>query len=118
MERERDRLGRTLSSDAFTAEPPVAPPAPGQPELPALERPSVVERLRELGFPAPPSRPRFAVGSILGVGATARVYAATDGDLERPVAVKLLTSSRDGEDVAAFLDEARITASLEHPNVL
>jgi serine/threonine protein kinase len=47
------------------------------------------------------------------------VYQATDTKLERSVAIKFLSEgfSTDGECVARFQREARVLASLNHPNV-
>ncbi len=89
---------------------------------PLLGRPSLIERLGSHGGRAvEPALPRFEVEGVLGVGATGRVYAVRDRNLARAVAVKFLDDSggQPGPDaIAHFVDEAQITASLEHPNVL
>ncbi len=114
----RDRISRaaftrTVPAEAFAAD--------------ALDR-----HLRALDAPADgcaaPSLPggstagsgrRFIAGDLIGLGATGRVYAALDRDLEREVAVKILADDRSGvDDARSFVDEARLTASLSHPNVL
>nr|MBA3709905.1 protein kinase [Planctomycetota bacterium] len=66
------------------------------------------------------SEPRFDLCGVLGVGATGQVYAASDRDLQREVAIKVLLASEraSAEGVARFVEEARMAASLEHPNVL
>jgi hypothetical protein len=122
---KRDELGRTVPASAFATvgtdreASPTPMESPGRDDLPTLERVSIAGRLRELGLPMPPVRPRFEIGPVLGMGATARVFAVVDRDLERPVAVKLLASSeRDPREVERFVEEARITAALDHPNVL
>nr|MBA2480603.1 protein kinase [Planctomycetota bacterium] len=63
---------------------------------------------------------RFEVEGNLGSGANGEVYAVIDRSLKRPVAAKVFTrcSPDNSEEVAQFVDEARITASLQHPNVL
>ncbi len=63
---------------------------------------------------------RFRVEELLGMGATGQVYSVLDRNLERLVAVKVLNPELVGsaEDVGGFVEEARITASLQHPNVL
>jgi hypothetical protein len=123
---DRAELGRTISSEEFSAmskraaaeTAPAAPPAASDDPGPVDERLGVAEQLRRLGLPTPPT-PRLEVGDILGAGATARVYAAQDHDLERPVAIKLLSGgAASPEEIGRFVDEARITASLSHPNVL
>jgi serine/threonine-protein kinase len=58
----------------------------------------------------------------LGRGATGVVYLARDAELERDVAIKLLhphLASADRKDqLARFFHEARVMASLRHPNVV
>ncbi len=56
----------------------------------------------------------------LGEGGMGTVYEAHDLQLDRKVAVKVLASSLAGEPdvVARFEREARLTASLEHPNIV
>lgn len=63
---------------------------------------------------------RFEVTGMLGVGATGEVFAVYDRDLQRQVAVKLLRERPGprGEGLVDFLAEARVTAALQHPNVL
>ena len=49
-----------------------------------------------------------------------RVYLAHDDDLDRPVAIKVPNPERitRPEDVEAYLNEARILARLDHPNIV
>ncbi len=78
-------------------------------------------RLRDLGHQrAGVDGARYELRGLAGVGGTSCVYAMIDRNLGREVAVKLLERSRPGdrENVESFIDEARITASLQHPNVL
>ena len=60
---------------------------------------------------------RYAVIEELGAGANGRVVAARDRILERVVAVKMLIQG-DSLESARFIREARITAALEHPNIV
>ncbi len=62
---------------------------------------------------------RYRVDRLLGRGGYGEVYLAHDDDLRRSVAVKL-TFARflDPSDREGFLSEARIVASLEHPNIV
>jgi serine/threonine-protein kinase len=61
----------------------------------------------------------YEITSHLGTGGMGEVYQATDTKLGRSVAVKFLPEafSHDGERVARFQREARVLASLNHPNV-
>ena len=56
----------------------------------------------------------------MGQGGFGRVYLAHDDDLDRPVAIKVPNPERitHPEDVEAFLNEARILAKLDHPNIV
>lgn len=54
------------------------------------------------------------------VGGMSMVFVAHDNTLDREVALKILNEdySADGRRIAAFEEEARITASFSHPNVV
>ncbi|MBI3181445.1 MAG: protein kinase [Myxococcales bacterium] len=56
----------------------------------------------------------------IGEGGMGTVYLAKDLQLDRPVAVKILSSSllNDPEVVARFEREAKVTAGLDHPNIV
>ena len=96
-----------------------------------------VERLRQLtGRAAPVAGETIAAGDVVGVqagaryrlmrelgrGATGVVYLAHDAELERDVAIKLLHPHLAGTERQGALDrffhEARVMASLRHPNVV
>jgi serine/threonine protein kinase len=63
---------------------------------------------------------RYRIIRRLGQGGFGRVYLAHDDDLDRPVAIKVPNPERitDPEDVEAYLNEARILARLDHPNIV
>jgi tRNA A-37 threonylcarbamoyl transferase component Bud32 len=96
-----------------------------------------VERLRQLaGRAAPVAGETIAAGDVAGVqagaryrlvrelgrGATGVVYLARDAELDRDVAVKLLHPHLAGTEQAdalrRFFHEARVMASLRHPNIV
>jgi len=56
----------------------------------------------------------------LGKGGFASVYEARDRMLDRRVAIKqlLLDRAKDDKNIKRFIQEARIAAALEHPNVI
>jgi serine/threonine protein kinase len=61
----------------------------------------------------------YEITSHLGSGGMGDVYQATDSKLRRSVAIKLLPEAfgHDNERVARFEREARVLASLNHPNI-
>ena len=96
-----------------------------------------VERLRAVrGLSAPSAGETIAGADVVGIGAGARyrlvrelgrgatgvVYLARDAELERDVAVKLLhphlATADQATAVERFFREARLMASLRHPNVV
>src|SRR5919201_5991831 len=58
---------------------------------------------------------RYRLDEPLGRGGMSEVWCATDQELDRRVALKLLAP---GADTARFDREARAVASLSHPNVM
>jgi serine/threonine-protein kinase PpkA len=63
---------------------------------------------------------KYFVKILLGVGASAEVYEATDTELNRPVALKVLRSElADDESMRRlFVEEARKAAQLDHSNIV
>ena len=61
----------------------------------------------------------FACTALLGKGGMGEVYQAKDQKLGRDVAIKVLPEefAEDADRVARFQREARLLASLNHPNV-
>ena len=61
---------------------------------------------------------RYALGDVLGSGDSGVVRRAHDRVLDRPVAVKLLRTGADDEEMRARLRaEARVAGSLHHPGI-
>jgi serine/threonine protein kinase len=61
----------------------------------------------------------FEISSMLGVGGMGEVYHAHDSKLDRDVAIKVLPAAfaLDAERLGRFNREARLLASLDHPNI-
>lgn len=62
---------------------------------------------------------QFEILDIVGVGGMGEVYRARDVRLSREVALKLLphSSSVDDDRISRLEREARLLASLNHPNI-
>ncbi len=63
-----------------------------------------------------PAADRYEIGDEIAHGAMGRIVAATDRELRRRVALKLMTSRTPGAK-RRFIREAQIAAQLDHPNV-
>ena len=63
---------------------------------------------------------RYRLIALIGVGASGEVYLADDTQLRRQVAVKVLHRALAEDEVflQRFRDEARMAASLGHPNIV
>lgn len=63
---------------------------------------------------------RYVIEGEIGRGASATVYRAMDRALDRPVAMKVISSAlaADPEFTARFEREARLAARLDHPNIV
>jgi serine/threonine protein kinase len=90
--------------------PRLAPPA--EVSVPA-GRPTVVDPIA-----GGATETNFRFGDVLGRGGMGCVYRATDLQLGRDVAFKLLAMPRNPEVRERFVREARITATLDHPNIV
>ncbi len=63
---------------------------------------------------------RYAILKRIGKGGFGQVFLAYDDDLDRPVAIKVPRPERVSHSkyAEAFLREARILASLDHPHIV
>jgi hypothetical protein len=62
----------------------------------------------------------YTVEAVAGRGGMGVVYRARDSDLDRIVALKVIAPELAGDEAfrARFVREARVTAQLDHPNVI
>ena len=60
---------------------------------------------------------RYLIEERVGAGGMGTVYRARDPQLQRTVAIKVVTRSPAGDDMAAALAEARAASALNHPNI-
>ena len=102
-------------SPAPESSPPAAAPPPPEPSDVQVRPPSGsvdIGPLRErIG--------RYEVRALLGQGGMSKVYRAHDPELNRDVAVKVLSIRFESPDARArFEREARISASLNHPSIV
>ena len=61
----------------------------------------------------------YEVTAQIGIGGMGEVYRATDSNLKRSVAIKVLPTSvaGDADRLARFQREAEVLAALNHPNI-
>ena len=80
---------------------------------------AAIDRLRDVAdFPIPATE-RYEILEAVARGGMGTVYRARDRELERTVAVKVLSAVVERPDVAARMQqEARILAGLEHPGIV
>ncbi len=106
----RDESDATLWSETIHA-PPVADDAHALPHI-SLDRP-------DAGKDAPASLrgSDFSLRAVLGRGGMGEVWLAEQRSLGRGVAVKLPLGAAD-RHAHALLAEARVTGSLDHPNIV
>ena len=90
-----------------------------------LETPALVLTARVIAYEDPVLAPGTAIGpyrvvDLLARGGMGDVYRANDERLQRHVALKVLAETKTGDPrrVERFMQEARVTASLDHPNVV
>jgi eukaryotic-like serine/threonine-protein kinase len=93
-------------------------PEPDTTVLPTGAPPASLAALLEGGWPLPAvERQRFLVDGVVAQGGHGRILRASDRQLERTVALKeLLVPGSSAE--ARFLNEARVTARLQHPSIV
>ena len=88
-------------------------------EAPALELEAKAIAQEQVESMAGREMGSYRILSLLGSGGMGEVYRAQDNSLRREVAIKVLPQqfSQDTERLARFQREARLLASLNHPNI-
>ena len=61
---------------------------------------------------------RYAIGNIVARGGMGAILAARQSSIDRTVAMKVMLDTCDADDVLRFIDEAKITGKLDHPNIV
>ncbi len=79
----------------------------------------IFRALESTGSSGPPWQVgQYRLEEFLGAGATSVVFRATDTEIERSVAIKILRPSLGDGSRQRFLSEARAAASVSHSNVV
>jgi serine/threonine protein kinase len=123
---ERESLQRTFVAEHPDLEPDVNELVSAGPIAPGfLETPAFALSVHDLADEEAPLETGTQVGpyrivELLAQGGMGQVYRATDVRLSRDVAVKVLSGAgrHDRDLVERFLQEARITAGLDRPNIV
>ncbi len=73
-----------------------------------------------LGFPSGERIQDYGVISTIGIGGVGAVFSAHEPGLNREIALKLLRPQyrNNPKQLEAFIREARITAQIDHPNIV
>src|SRR5687768_11059264 len=63
---------------------------------------------------------RYEIRSMIGAGGMGEVYLATDTELDRSVAIKILPEliASDQQRLQRFVQEAKAASALNHPHIL
>ena len=108
----------TLNDRVLPEQPPVAVPATGNGE------PNLDEMIHRLGhesiLPIWPNVRGYEILDELGRGSMGVVYKARQIEVQRIVALKMIRADVNAsqEELHRFLAEARVLASLQHPNIV
>jgi serine/threonine protein kinase/Leucine-rich repeat (LRR) protein len=62
--------------------------------------------------------PKYEIGAAVARGGMGAILSARENATGRNVAMKVMLDQSDAEEMGRFIDEAQITAQLEHPNVV
>ncbi|PIV98254.1 MAG: hypothetical protein COW42_15725, partial [Deltaproteobacteria bacterium CG17_big_fil_post_rev_8_21_14_2_50_63_7] len=61
---------------------------------------------------------KYRLVQLIGIGGMGAVYSAVNEWTHRPVAIKLLHTSRSAKHLLRFFREAQVTSKLDHPSIV
>ena len=61
---------------------------------------------------------KYAIGGVIAQGGMGAILDAKDSATERTVAMKVMLDGSSPDDLTRFVAEAKVTAQLEHPNIV
>ena len=61
---------------------------------------------------------KYDIGKVIAQGGMGAILDAKEATIERTVAMKVMLDAADADALARFLNEAKITGQLEHPNIV
>ena len=61
---------------------------------------------------------KYDIGKVIAQGGMGAILDAKEATIERTVAMKVMLDANDPDALARFLNEAKITGQLEHPNIV
>jgi serine/threonine protein kinase len=61
---------------------------------------------------------RYAIGKLVAQGGQGAILDAREATTQRSVAMKVMLEGQEEADVLRFIEEAQVTAQLEHPNIV
>ena len=111
----------TAAQSKFLNSPTSAPPTKLIGPSPENEELMTIDEIKELlKLPHTNTLGSYNGLHTIGVGGFGAVYAAKEPGLERKLALKILRPrySDNRERIRAFIREARITAQIDHPNIV
>lgn len=120
------RLGTTVLTYELAAEPPTVPASlytpPSPPPLGPLDsaaaRDAAAHPLQQQLHLTQRRAQRLDIGREVARGGMGAVRCAQESATRRTVAMKVMLRPDNPRDTARFISEARITARLEHPNIV
>ena len=89
--------------------------APTEPSVPLTPTESVIARHLPEDLLA---EKRYSIGGIVAQGGMGAILDARQRAIDRTVAMKVMLDTGDEADVLRFIDEAKITGQLDHPNIV